>query len=459
MTAKGIEMQTAGRKFGLLTAASAAILAFVVACSPEAPKPEVAEAPAAPTVADPTVSSIAMAADPAALGFDAAAFDKTKADLEAEVKAGRIPGAVLLVAKGGQVVNVTTVGTEGPGDADPMTPETIFRIYSMTKPIVSVATMQLVEEGKIALEDPISKYIPEFANPKVLEADGKTTRPASREITVRDLLSHESGLIYGVFAKPDDPLGKLYMAAGDTRFDFTSLDLSKAIAALPLKADPGSAWNYSRSTDVLGAVIEVAAGKPLDVLLNEKIFTPLGMDDTHFYLEADEASRLAEGPTTLKTPLSTPNTPQPMLSGGGGLNSTTEDYFRFVEMLRGKGEYRGVRIIKPETLDAMLVDQITPAVDRTNWFYGPLGGFGLGFGLLPIDLQDPSKGNVFSWSGYAGTNMWVDPKNDITTIFMIQTNEAPSDYPVRMRQWVYGGYKDPAAAPAAPAAAAAAAPH
>ncbi|RYD96109.1 MAG: class A beta-lactamase-related serine hydrolase, partial [Sphingomonadales bacterium] len=175
----------------LFAAASAAILALAVACSPEAPKTETAAAPAAPAApaaADPAQTSLTMAADPAALGFDTAAFAKAKSDLEAEVKAGRIPGAVFLVAKGGQVVNVTTVGTEGPGDADPMTPETIFRIYSMTKPIVSIATMQLVEEGKIALEDPISKYIPEFANPKVLEKDGKT-RPATREITVRDLLS------------------------------------------------------------------------------------------------------------------------------------------------------------------------------------------------------------------------------------------------------------------------------
>ena len=142
-----------------------------------------------------------------------------------------------------------------------------------------------------------------------------------------------------------------------------------------------------------------------------------------------------------------------MFSGGGGLNSTTEDYFRFVEMLRGRGEYRGIRIIKPETLDAMLVDQIGPNVDRKNWFYGPLGGFGLGFGLLPIDMKDPSKGNVFSWSGYAGTNMWVDPKNDITMVFMIQNNEASANYPGKLREWVYGGYK-PAAASAAPAGAA-----
>lgn len=441
----------------LFVAASAAIIALAVACSPEAPKPAAeATPPPAPAVADPAVSSIAMAADPAKLGFDPAIFAKAQADLEADVKSGKIPGAVLLIAKGGEVVNVTTVGTEGPGDADPMTPETIFRVYSMSKPIVSVAAMQLVEEGKLKLEDPISKYIPEFANPKVLEGKGKT-HPAAREITVRDLMSHESGLIYGVFDQESE-LGKMYMKAGDTRFDWTALDLSKAIAALPLAFDPGTAWRYSRSTDVLGAVIEVASGKTLDVLLNEKIFTPLGMNDTHFYLEPNEFNRLAEPPATLKAPLSTPKVAQPMFSGGGGLNASTEDYFRFVEMLRNKGTYRGVQIIKPETLEAMLVDQIGPNVDRKTWFYGPLGGFGLGFGLLPIDMKDPAKGNVFSWSGYAGTNMWVDPKNDITMVFMIQNNEVADAYPQKLRDWVYGGYHDPAAAPAA-APAAPAAPH
>ncbi|MEQ1784548.1 MAG: serine hydrolase domain-containing protein, partial [Hyphomonadaceae bacterium] len=198
------------------------------------------------------------------------------------------------------------------------------------------------------------------------------------------------------------------------------------------------------------AVLEVASGKTLDVLLNEKIFTPLGMNDTHFYLDEDEFNRLAEGPTTLKTPLSTPKVKAPMLSGGGGLNATTEDYFRFVEMLRGKGAYRGVQIIKPETLDTMLVNQITPDVDRKNWFYGPAGGFGLGFGLLPIDMKDPSKGEYFTWAGYAGTNMWVDAKNDITTIFMIQSNEMAGKFP--HPDYVYGGYKG-VAAPVAPAAA------
>jgi CubicO group peptidase (beta-lactamase class C family) len=437
-------------------AASAVVLALVVACSPKAPEPVAEAPPPAPTVADPAVSSIAMAAEPATLGFDKAVFDKAKADLEADVKAGLIPGAVLLIAKGGQVVDLATVGQQGPADPTPMSAETIFRVYSMSKPIVSVAAMQLVEEGKLKLEDPLSKYIPEFAAPKVLLGKGKT-RPAAREITIRDLMSHESGLIYGFFDQQSE-LGKMYMAAGDVRFDITALELAKAISALPLESDPGSTWRYSRSTDVLGAVLEVASGKPLDVLLQEKIFTPLGMNDTHFYLEADEGARLAEPPATLKAPLSTPKVADKMFSGGGGLNSTTEDYFRFVEMLRGKGEYKGIRIIKPETLDAMIQPQIGTTVNRKNWFYGPLGDFGLGFGLLPIDLKDPTKGNVFSWSGYAGTNMWVDPKNDITMVFMIQNNEASAKYPTKLREWVYGGYKPavtsgPAqmTAPAAPA--------
>jgi CubicO group peptidase (beta-lactamase class C family) len=438
----------------LFTAASAAILVLAAACAPAAPTAEVAETPPPPVMADPNETSLTMAAEPATLGFNPAAFEKARADLEAGVAAGKIPGGLFLVARGGQVVNITTVGAEGPGDADPVTPESIFRVYSMTKPIVSVATMQLVEDGKIGLDDPISKYIPEFANPKVLVGKGET-RPAAREITVRDLLSHKSGLIYGVFDQESE-LGKMYMAAGDIRTDISGLELAKAIAALPLAFDPGTAWRYSRSSDVLGAVIEVAAGKSLDALLDEQIFTPLGMNDTHFYLEADEVNRLAEPPTTIP-PLSTVKVKAPMMSGGGGLNSTTEDYFRFVEMLRGKGSYRGVEIIRPETLEAMLKDEIATGVDRTTWFYDALpgSGFGLGFGLIPIDPRDPAKGKYFTWSGYAGTNMWVDPVNDITTIFMMQNNEASADFRPLHAQWVYGGYAPATTSgPAAPAAAA-----
>jgi len=438
----------------LFTEASAAILVLAAACAPAAPTAEVADTPPPPVVADPNETSLTMAAEPATLGFNPASFEKARADLEAGVAAGKIPGGLFLVARGGQVVNITAVGTEGPGDTDPVTPETIFRVYSMTKPIVSVATMQLVEDGKIGLDDPISKYIPEFANPKVLVGKGET-RPAAREITVRDLLAHKSGLIYGVFDQESE-LGKMYMAAGDVRTDISGLELAKAVAALPLAFDPGTAWRYSRSSDVLGAVIEVAAGKPLDALLDEQIFTPLGMNDTSFYLAEDEFARLAEPPVTIP-PLSSVKVKAPMMSGGGGLNSTTEDYFRFVEMLRDKGSYRGVEIIKPETLEAMLKDEIATGVDRSTWFYDALpgAGFGLGFGLIPIDPRDPAKGQYFTWSGYAGTNMWVDPVNDITTIFMMQNNEASADFRPLHSQWVYGGFSPATtsgpAAPAAPA--------
>ena len=184
------------------------------------------------------------------------------------------------------------------------------------------------------------------------------------------------------------------------------------------------------------------------------------MNDTHFYLEPDEANRLAEPPTTLKAPLSTPEDRAAYAVGRRRSQLHDGRLFPLRRNAARQREYRGVRIIKPETLEAMLVDQIGPAVDRKTWFYGPLGGFGLGFGLLPIDLKDPAKGNVFSWSGYAGTNMWVDPKNDITMVFMIQNNEASADYPQKLRDWVYGGYKGPAASStAAPAPVAPAAPH
>ncbi len=416
------------------TLALSAALLGLAACAPAEEEASAATAIIGPAISD---SSIVMAANPAALGFDTAAFEQARAEIQAGVDDGAIPGGVLLVARSGEVVALETVGQQGPDDATPMSADTIFRIYSMTKPIVSVAAMHLVEEGKLALTDPVSKYIPEYANLTVDLGNGET-RPAENVMTVEDLMTHESGLIYGVF-DPESPLGQAYLNAGAASLDITGLELSKRLAGLPLRFEPGTAWHYSRSTDVLGAVLEVADSRPLDELLEARIFAPLGMDDTHFYLPADKADRLAQPPNTIP-PLSTPLVEQAMLGGGGGLNSTTEDYFRFVEMLRGGGEYRGVRIIQPETLLDMRTSRLTDDVNRDNWFYGPLGGFGLGFGLLPVDLEDPSKGQYFSWGGYAGTNMWVDPQNDITMVFMIQNNEASDRFRALNRNWVYGGY-------------------
>lgn len=420
----------------LRIAALGASVAFLglAACAPADETAPAETVDTGPAISD---TSIVMAADPAALGFDTAAFAEARADLQAGVDEGVIPGGVLLVARHGEVVGLETVGQQGPDDATPMSAETIFRIYSMTKPIVSVAAMQMVEEGKLNLDDPVSKYIPEYANLTVLVGNGET-RPAENVMTVENLMTHESGLIYGIF-DPESELGQMYLSAGSTSFNVTSLELAKTLAQLPLRFEPGTAWHYSRSTDVLGAVLEVADGRPLDELLEARVLGPLGMNDTHFYLPADKADRLAQPPNTIPA-LSTPLVEQPMLSGGGGLNSTTEDYFRFLEMLRNKGEYRGVRIIQPETLANMTTNRLTDDINRDNWFYGPVGGFGLGFGLLPVDMMDPSKGQYFSWGGYAGTNMWVDPQNDVTMVFMIQNNEVSDRFRALNRKWVYGGY-------------------
>jgi CubicO group peptidase (beta-lactamase class C family) len=312
-----------------------------------------------------------------------------------------------------------------------MNQETIFRIYSMSKPIVSVAAMMLVEQGKLAIEDPVSKYIPEYAHLTVM-GEGEQVHPAMKTMTVENLLTHESGLIYGVF-DPDSELGKMYLEAGSSSYAISALELARRLAALPLRFEPGAKWHYSRSTDVLGAVLEVASGKPLDVLLNEMIFTPLGMDDTSFYIPASKAKDLAEGIYgTLTTPLVT----EPMFSGGGGLNSTTEDYARFGFMLMNDGEYMGTRLLKPETIALMREPRIGTEVDRTSFFYGNNGDFGLGFGLIPTQMGKPETA-TFGWDGAAGTAFWVDPTNELFVVYMIQARDVPGGLNFRARTTLY----------------------
>jgi CubicO group peptidase (beta-lactamase class C family) len=287
--------------------------------------------------------------DSTEFGIDANEIADIKAQMQAAVDGGFVAGNILLVGNSKGVGVLETTGTQGPKQSTPMDEQTIFRIYSMTKPIVSVATMTLVEDGLLAISDPVSKYIPEFANMTVIDETTGAITPAANEMTVQDLLTHESGLIYGIF-DPQSELGKRYFQAGSLRTDITALTLAKNLAALPLRFEPGTKWNYSRSTDVLGAVIEVAAGKPLDALLNERIFEPLGMDETTFFVDSSKATRLAQ---PIHGDMADPTVVTPMLSGGGGLHSTTEDYVRFASMLLGGGEYNGVRILEANTLLAM----------------------------------------------------------------------------------------------------------
>ena len=298
-------------------------------------------------------------------GIDQSEVQSIREQMQAAVDGGFVSGNIILVGNSEGVGVLETVGTQGPNQTTEMDDQTLFRIYSMTKPIVSVTTMSMVEDGLIAIEDSVSKYIPEFANMRVIDEETGDITPAQNEITVQDLLTHESGLIYGIF-DPQSNLGRQYFGAGSLRFDITSLELAQNLAALPLRFEPGTKWNYSRSTDVLGAVIEVAAGKPLDALLKERIFDPLGMDETTFYVDGSKADRIAN---PIHGEMGDPLNVQPMLSGGGGLHSTTEDYVRFAHMLLNSGEYDRERIISEATLDAMNQKFIGDKVNRDAFFF------------------------------------------------------------------------------------------
>jgi CubicO group peptidase (beta-lactamase class C family) len=395
----------------------------------------VGPATGAPKGVDPKVSSI-VRADAAALGFDPAKLEAARAGLKADVAAGKIAGAYLMIGRHGKVAFQEGFGVQGPGQTTPMSEETIFRVFSMTKPIVSVTAMTLVEEGKLDLDAPVSKYLPEYANLRVWQADG-TSVPAAKPMLVRNLMSHTSGLIYG-FIQPTTPISQAWAAGGENRNDLTAREYAKVIAKLPLRSEPGTAWYYSRSTDVLGAVVEVAGGKPLDVLVRERVTGPLGMTDTAFFQPEARRARFAEPAKGDATVYYDYAKPTPMLSAGGGLSSTAEDYLRFVLMLEGGGQYKGVRILKTATLQRMRQDETTPEMRKAGLFFPGAGmGFGLGFSLVEDDkVQRPGDG-TFSWWGIAGTEFWVDPKNDVFMVFMVQSRDLAMEYQRKNRAWVY----------------------
>lgn len=359
-------------------------------------------------------------------GIDQSEIQNIRDKMQEAVDGGFVSGNIILVGNNDGVGVLETVGTQGPDQTTEMDEQTIFRIYSMTKPIVSVATMSMVEDGLIMLQDPVSKYIPEFANMKVINEETGDITAAQNEMTVQDLLTHESGLIYGIF-DPESELGRQYFQAGSLRFDITALELAQNLAALPLRFEPGSKWHYSRSTDVLGAVIEVATGKSLDVLLKERIFDPLGMDETTFYVDKSRAGRIAN---PIHGQMGDPLNVQPMLSGGGGLHSTTEDYVRFANMLLNGGEYKGARIIDQSTLDAMNQKFIGADVNRDAFFFGEQGDWGLGFHLQPLPGADDEQLFNFGWQGVGGTVFIVDPLNEFFMIYMAQVRGGPEGAPM-----------------------------
>jgi CubicO group peptidase (beta-lactamase class C family) len=396
------------------------------------------------------------AAKPEDVGLSPAGLAKIGDWMRAEVAAKKIPGATIMIVRGGKLAYAETVGLRDPSRPDAMKADDIFRIYSMTKPLTSVAAMMLVEEGKLELDAPVAKYIPAFATVKVgVEKTGplgqKTLEivDAPQPMTVRDLLRHTSGLTYGFFGT-----GLVKQAYRDARIgaegDISNAQFSEAIAKLPLAYPPGSTWDYSNSTDVLGRVIEVASGQSLGQFLKLRLLDPLGMNDTSFYVtDPERQARLAEpfadDRITPNAPLFDPRRPVAMESGGGGLMSTAADYTRFLMMLHNGGQLDGKRYLSEATLKEMTRDHLGPQVVRTALYLPGVGyGFGLGFAVrtAPASGKPDSAVGEYFWGGAGGTYMWVDPVNDLFVVYMMQSPKQRTPHRAALRELVYGAVTD-----------------
>jgi CubicO group peptidase (beta-lactamase class C family) len=369
------------------------------------------------------------AGDPEALGFNAQALQRISGVLRADVERKFLPGAVWLVARGGQVAACEAVGVRDHATGAPMRLDSIFRIYSMTKPIVSVALMQLAEQGRLRIDNPVSDYIPEFADVAVgVTRHGKLERvPAESPITVQDLLRHTSGLSYD-FVAPGE-LSRLYGEADLRNRSRTLAQMCARLAGVPLRHQPGTHWSYSYSTDVVARVVEVVSGKPLLDALKDAVLDPLGMTDTAFHVPTDQHHRIAEAfrhdPQTGDAVDLLDIRSEPVLQlGGGGLVSTIGDYFRFCRMLAAGGTVDGRRIIGRKTLAYMASNHLGPQVviDTDMQLLPPGYGFGLGFGVRQEDGRAPFPGSVgdFYWGGIAGTAFWIDPAEDFLALLLIQ---------------------------------------
>ena len=384
--------------------------------------------------------------------------------LGADITNGIIPGAVALVVRNGTVAYHKAFGFSDREKQRPMLPDSIFRIASMTKPMVSVAIMMLVEEGRIRLVNPVSTYLPEMRGLKVgvekTDKAGKRklgSQAARREMSVQDLLRHTSGLTYGQFG--DSLVKAAYRKAKVFDADQTTAEFITKLSKLPLQNQPGEVWDYSMSTDVLGCIVEVVAGLDLDRFIAERITGPLGMRDTGFMVSAKDADRIAEAQVDPKTgerpPMSRTLTRRPkFLSGGGGMVSTAPDYLRFAQMLLGGGEREGVRILSRKSVELMRSDHLPPgiafsATTRAQFEESaPIPEFGQGFGLGFCVRKEaglnPVPGSVgdFYWSGVHGTYFWIDPSEQLIGILMLCAPDLRRHYRALMRQLTYQAIVD-----------------
>jgi CubicO group peptidase (beta-lactamase class C family) len=406
------------------------------------------------------VADLKIEVDAGEVGFDEIRLARIDRHFEAYVDDGRLPGWLLLVSRGGKLVHLAGYGSRDKENALPVETDTLWRIFSMTKPITSVAAMMLYEDGAFELKDLVSRFIPSFENLHVYRAGSAvnaTTIPATEPMRIWHLLTHTAGLTYGFhYAHPVDAM---YRAAGFEWGTPPGVDLAGACdawAKLPLLFQPGTEWNYSVATDVLGRIVEVASGQTLDRFFAERIFDPLGMTDTAFSVGDADAERLAAlyvaDPAT-RVPIRNDAMgamglrPPTFLSGGGGLISSAADYHRFTQMLVRGGKLDGVRLLGTRTLRYMTRNHLPGGVDLEA-FGRPLFaettfegiGFGLGFSVVdnPVANKVVSTKGEFAWGGAASTAFWVDPAEDITCLFFTQLVPS-STHPIRsqLKQLVY----------------------
>ncbi len=382
--------------------------------------------------------------------------------MDGYVGSGKLPGCMTLVARHGQVAYCDSRGMADEAAGRAIAPDDIFRIYSMSKPIVSAAAMALYEEGLFQLDDPVARYLPEFGDAQLwLDGEGADmkTEPVGDAMQVWHLMTHTSGLIYG--NREDGAVGAAYRAAGvdfsGSRNSGTLEEMTKRLATMPLRWRPGTRWEYSVSTDALGRFIEAVAGAPLDEVLRTRIFEPLGMDDTYFQLPAEKVGRLTslftkqtDGSRVETDPASADSSwvkPVTLFSGGGGLVSTASDYLKFCEMLRGLGAYEGARVLGRKTAGYMMRNHLPGNADLTSMgqpVFSETAYDGIGFSLAGSVVIDAAKAKAlcsegeFAWGGVASTGFWVDRAEGIVAIFMTQLMPS-SSYPIRreLRSLVY----------------------
>jgi CubicO group peptidase (beta-lactamase class C family) len=385
---------------------------------------------------------------PEDVGLSSAALARLSTALNERIAAGHLPGAVALIGRHGKVAWFEAFGAQDPATGAPMRPDTIFRIYSMTKPIVSMGVMMLWEEGRLMLSDPIEKYLPAFAAPKVgvIEGGAMRTEAAQRSITVQDLLRHTSGLTYEF--RGATPVHKAYMDARVNRLKQTNEDQVATLGTLPLLFQPGARWEYSRSTDVLGRLIEVISGQSLGAFLRDRVWSPIGMTDAGFSVPEKDHGRIAEAfakdPET-KTDVSLLDVRRTALfeSGGGGMVGTTMDYARFCAMLLHNGRLDSAKLLGRKTLELMTADHLGAIPSDPNTL--PSGhGFGLGFAVRTAAGMAPLPGSIgtYYWGGAAGTSFWIDPAERLFAVLMIQAPGQREHYRLLFRDLVYAAIAD-----------------